>query len=164
VAYLISHILSDPVARAPAFGLNSLLEIPGHTVAVKTGTSDDKKDNWCFGYTPDYVVGAWVGNNDKSPMDPQLTSGITGATPIWHDIMTTLLAEKPDLTFSRPPGIIETIVDGRRDLAISGVSPKSVIALKKSMKKDEATGGDKETTTYSDQFSSFNPDQNKIIQ
>ena len=163
VAYLISNILSDSVARMPAFGPHSLLEIPGHTVAVKTGTSDDKKDNWTFGYTPEYVVGTWVGNNDNSPMDPMLSSGITGAAPIWHDIMTQLLTDKPDLAFSRPPGIVETVVDGRRDLTIAGVLPKSVIALKKSTKKDEATGADKETTIYSDQFSTFNPDQNKLI-
>lgn len=164
VAYLISNILSDAVARMPAFGPHSLLEIPGHTVAVKTGTSDDKKDNWTFGYTPEYVVGTWVGNNDNSPMDPMLTSGITGATPIWHDIMTALLKNKPDLAFSRPSGIVETIVDGRRDLTIAGVQQKSVIALKKTKTKDELSGSDKETTIYSDQFSTFNPDAEKAIQ
>lgn len=164
VAYLISNILSDPKARMPAFGAGSLLEIPGHTVAVKTGTSDDKKDNWTFGYTPEYVVGTWVGNNDNSPMNPALTSGITGAAPIWHDIMTQLLTDKPDIAFTRPPGIIDTIVDGRHDLAIVGIAPKSVIALRKTKAKDGTTGSDKETTTYSDQFSTFNPDLNKVIQ
>ncbi|MBI3486083.1 PBP1A family penicillin-binding protein [Candidatus Daviesbacteria bacterium] len=99
VAYLITNILTDNAARSLAFGPNSLLLIPGHTVAVKTGTTDNKRDNWTFGYTPEYVVGVWVGNNNNEPMDPQLTSGITGAAPIWNKIMTNLLLDKPDLAF-----------------------------------------------------------------
>lgn len=160
-AYLVSNILSDPVARTPAFGGSSLLEIPGHMVAVKTGTSDDKRDNWTFGYTPEYTVGVWVGNNDNSPMNPILTSGITGATPIWHDIMTQILADKENLAFTRPAGVIEMVVDGRRDLAIAGISPRSVIKLSKVKEKDEITGEEKETTAYSDQFSTFNPNPKK---
>lgn len=163
-AYLISNILSDPTARAPAFGIGSLLEIPGHSVAAKTGTSDDKRDNWCFGYTPEYVVGVWVGNNDNSPMDPRLTSGITGATPIWHDIMTQVLEDKENQAFTKPAGIIETVIDGRRDLAISGIVPKSVIRFNRTKTKNEATGEEKETTAFSDQFSTFNPDKNKTTQ
>lgn len=105
IAYLLTHILSDNQARTPAFGPNSQLVIPGHTVAVKTGTSDNKRDNWVLGYTPDYVVGTWVGNNDNSPMNPKLASGITGATPIWHDIMANLLSDKPDVPFQKPTKI-----------------------------------------------------------
>lgn len=129
VSYLLDHVLADPNARIPAFGPHSLLEIPGHTVAVKTGTSDDKRDNWAFGFTSEYVVGAWVGNNDYSPMNPALTSGITGATPIWHDIMTYLISNQPDIAFKRPDGIIETVVDGHKDLAISGQVSKTVVGL-----------------------------------
>lgn len=154
IAYLLSNILSDNSARTPAFGANSQLNIPKHTVAVKTGTSDDKRDNWVFGYTPEYVVGVWVGNNDNSPMDPRLTSGITGATPIFHDIMANILADRPDLAFKRPAGIVEKIVDGKRDLAISGATPKTVVGYK-TVKQKDGQGEEKEVTLFSDQFSSF---------
>lgn len=124
VSYLLADILSDNKARIPAFGLNSLLEIPGYTVAVKTGTSDNKRDNLTFGFTPEFVVGAWVGNFDNSPMNPLLTSGITGATPIWHDIMAKLLQGRPNLAFKRPPGIVEVTLNGHKDLGILGQIPK----------------------------------------
>jgi 1A family penicillin-binding protein len=152
IAYMITHILSDKVARAPAFGTNSLLEIPGHTVAVKTGTSDNKRDNWAFGYTPQYVVGTWVGNNDYSPMDQRLASGITGASPIWHDIMYNLVKDQPNVAFTKPEGVIETIVDGRKDLAVVGLSPKSASTFQKVKKVDEKDGQEKESITFSDQF------------
>lgn len=96
VSWLMSSILADNVARTPAFGPNSALVIPGKTVSVKTGTSNDKRDNWTIGYTPSFVVTTWVGNNNNAPMNPYLSSGITGAAPIWHDIMTELLKDKPD--------------------------------------------------------------------
>ena len=164
VAYLINNILSDNNARTPAFGVNSLLQISGHIVAVKTGTSDDKRDNWTFGYTPEYTVGVWVGNNDNSPMNPILTSVITGATPIWHDLMTQILVDKSDLAFQKPPGIINAVVDSRHDLAIAGVPPKSVTRLSKIRGKNATTGEEKETTAFSDQFSNFKPNQKTVIQ
>ena len=64
-AYLINSALSDDNARAPIFGLGSKLKIPGKTVAVKTGTTNNLKDNWCIGCTPEIMVAAWVGNNDS---------------------------------------------------------------------------------------------------
>ncbi len=91
IAYIISDILSDNFARQWAFGSHSFLEIPGYKVAVKTGTTDNKKDNWTIGYTPEFLVAVWVGNNDGTPMNPYLTSGITGAAPIWNRVMTYLL-------------------------------------------------------------------------
>lgn len=159
LVYLINHILSDNQARVPAFGKNSLLEIPKHTVAVKTGTSDDKRDNWTFGFTPQYVVGVWVGNNNNTPMDPKLTSGITGAAPIWHNIIEGLLADKPDLAFKRPLGVVETTVEGKKDLGITGQATKSAVAYRKSKQKDETTGNEKEIVTYTDKFSIYTPDQ-----
>lgn len=87
-AFLISDILSDKFARQFAFGNNNSLIVEGHQVAVKTGTSNDKRDNWTIGYTPNLVVGVWVGNNDNTPMHPTLVSGITGAAPIWQKTMT----------------------------------------------------------------------------
>ncbi|MCL5784478.1 MAG: PBP1A family penicillin-binding protein [Patescibacteria group bacterium] len=154
VAYLLTNILSDNNARTPAFGPNSQLVIPNQTVAVKTGTSDDKRDNWAFGYTPQYVVGAWVGNNDYSPMDQRLASGITGATPIWHDIMDSLLTGQADLGFKRPSGIIETTIGGHRDLAISGKVPKTVVGFQ----------SQKEAITYSDPVTAYTADQTQTTQ
>lgn len=154
VAYLITHILSDNKARIPAFGKDNLLEIPGKSVAVKTGTSDDKRDNWTIGYTPEYVVGVWVGNNNNAPMHPSLTSGVTGATPIWHDIMVVLTQNKPDMAFIKPQGIVET----SSDLAISGQVPKQVVAYKKS-KKEDHFGSEQEVITYTDPFSKIPVDK-----
>ncbi len=101
VAYLLTDILSDNVARTPAFGANSLLNIPDHQVAVKTGTTQNIRDNWTIGYTPTYLVAAWVGNNDNTPMS-WVASGITGATPIWHQVMKNLLKDKPNESFPKP--------------------------------------------------------------
>jgi penicillin-binding protein 1C len=105
VAWIISNILSDNTARMSAFGPNSSLVIPGRTVSVKTGTTDSKRDNWTIGYTPSLLTAVWVGNNNNAPMDPLLTSGITGAAPIWHDIMTEFLKDKPDEVPVKPDGV-----------------------------------------------------------
>ncbi len=95
LALTINSILSDDLARAPIFGTNSKLKINGKTVAVKTGTTNNLKDNWCIGWTPTYLVAAWVGNNDATPMS-WVASGISGATPIWNKIMTKILENKID--------------------------------------------------------------------
>jgi penicillin-binding protein 1C len=115
-AFLVSHILLDNNARAGAFGTNSLLRIPRHeAVSVKTGTTNDLRDNWTIGYTPNFLVAVWVGNNDNSPMNQFLTSGVTGAAPIWNRIMTHVLKDQPDLWPVKPEGIIGKTVcfDGR---------------------------------------------------
>lgn len=106
VAYLLTDILADNQARAPAFGPTSLLNIPNHTVTAKTGTTQNLRDNWIIGFTPSYLVAAWVGNNDNHPMS-WVVSGITGATPIWHKIMNQLLKNKENQPFSRPQDLIE---------------------------------------------------------
>ena len=93
VTYIISHILLDNEARAGAFGSNSLLKIGSQPVSVKTGTTNDYRDNWTIGYTSDFVVVSWVGNNDHTPMG-SIVSGVTGAAPIWNKIMTNLLTRK----------------------------------------------------------------------
>ncbi len=117
-AYLISNILSDNGARWDAFGEWSPLRIANYQVAVKTGTTDDKKDNWTLGYTPGLTIGVWVGNNDNSPMHPQLSSGITGAAPIWHRAMEEFLPNFAKEDFKRPAGIVEAEVD-----KLSGMLP-----------------------------------------
>ncbi|MBS2034201.1 penicillin-binding protein 1C [bacterium] len=88
VAALLTDILRDPQARAPAFGLSGPLNFP-FQVAAKTGTSKGYRDNWTVGYTPLYVVACWVGNFDGSSMRNGV-SGITGAAPIFHDVVSTL--------------------------------------------------------------------------
>ncbi len=110
VAFQLSSILADNNARSQAFGLNSSLVIPKQTVAVKTGTTNEKRDNWTIGYNPSFAVGVWVGNNDNSPMNPVLTSGITGAAPIWHRVMVNILKNKPNEPFVKPANLIETKV------------------------------------------------------
>jgi len=109
VAYIISDILSDNIARQFAFGRGSDLEIPGYKVAVKTGTTDEKKDNWTIGYTPNFMVLVWVGNNDNTPMNPYLTSGVTGASPIWNRVMSYVLKTYPDAGtwYTKPENIVE---------------------------------------------------------
>jgi 1A family penicillin-binding protein len=124
VAWIMGNILSDNAARTNAFGPNSALVIPGKTVSVKTGTTNDKRDNWTIGYTPSYVATVWVGNNDNTPMNPYLSSGITGAAPIWHDIMVEILKDKQDEIPSRS----ETITSlpcyfGRPEYFIKGTEP-----------------------------------------
>ena len=89
-AYQITDVLSDNSARAPAFGYNSYLNIKKAKVAVKTGTSNNLRDNWTIGYTPNFLVGVWVGNNDNTPMS-QVASGVTGASPIWAKTINYLL-------------------------------------------------------------------------
>ena len=105
-AFIISHILLDNNARSAAFGSSSYLNIPNKAVSVKTGTTDDKKDNWTIGFTPNFLTAVWVGNNDNTPMHPYLTSGVTGAAPIWNKIMTYVLKNQPDLWPVRPQDVI----------------------------------------------------------
>ena len=108
VAYIIGNMLADNNARLIDFGANSGLNIPGQYVPVKTGTTNDFRDNWTIGYTRKYVVAVWVGNNDNSPMSP-IASGITGAAPIWQDIMINLLKQNPSpqSSFPLPSDVIQ---------------------------------------------------------
>jgi penicillin-binding protein 1C len=106
IAYQISSILADPAARAPAFGFNSVLNLPGANVAVKTGTTNDLRDNWTFGYTHDFLVATWVGNNDNTPMS-SVASGITGASPIWARTMQALVKTSPATPFLPPDSMIK---------------------------------------------------------
>lgn len=120
VAFIISDILSDNQARSIEFGTNSPLQIPGKRVSVKTGTTDSKRDNWTIGFTPNLVVATWVGNNDNSPMNQNLASGITGAAPIWNKIMTALLEEKTSTPVIIPDNIIKKQCLGRTMYFLSG--------------------------------------------
>ncbi len=105
-SFLISHILLDNNARVEEFGPSSSLVIPNRAVSVKTGTTDDKKDNWTIGYTPNFLVAVWVGNNDNTPMNQYLASGITGAAPIWNRVMSAVVKNQPDLWPIRPYDVV----------------------------------------------------------
>jgi penicillin-binding protein 1C len=117
-AFLITSILSDNEARTPMFGTNSVLNLP-FPAAAKTGTSNDYRDNWTLGYTPDLAVGVWVGNADYTPMND--VSGLTGAAPIWSQFMQAavpqLIGSNPT-PFSRPSGIVDRVI-----CEISGTEP-----------------------------------------
>lgn len=116
-AFLISHILLDNNARQDAFGPASALVVPGHAVSVKTGTTDDLRDNWTIGFTPQVLIATWVGNNDATPMS-RLVSGVTGAAPIWNKLMRKVLEGKPDIWPKQPEGVV-----GAEICAVSGLLP-----------------------------------------
>jgi 1A family penicillin-binding protein len=102
IAYMLTNIMADNVARLPEFPLNGPLELD-RPAAAKTGTTDDFRDNWTIGYTPQIVTAVWAGNNDNSPM--QDVDGITGAAPIWHNFMEQVSAGTPVEDFVPPAGI-----------------------------------------------------------
>ena len=140
IAYIISDILSDNFARQLAFGSRSMLEIPGRKVAVKTGTTDEKKDNLTIGYTPEFLVAVWVGNNDNTPMNPYLTSGVTGAAPIWNRMMTYLLnnygSEKA--WYAKPENVVEkTCYFGRVEYFLKGT--ENTVSCKENLLKNSPT-------------------------
>ncbi|MCH8821600.1 PBP1A family penicillin-binding protein, partial [Patescibacteria group bacterium] len=111
-AYLVDHILSDRTAKYAAYGTYWANRLNFRSdIAVKTGTSELKIDNWAFGTTPSYTVGVWVGNNDNSPMHPSISSGVTGAAPIWRIVIENVLKGKEVENFKRPAGIISMKVD-----------------------------------------------------
>ncbi|MFN8470745.1 MAG: PBP1A family penicillin-binding protein [Anaerolineae bacterium] len=141
--YIVTNYLSDENARIPAFGPNSALKL-SQPAAVKTGTTNDYRDNWTLGYTPYMTVGVWAGNSDNSPMIK--SSGVTGAAPIWHDFFEAVFAS-PELlevlrpspgaplkqTFDRPADVVEanicaigpTCGKQIKELFIKGTEPKN---------------------------------------
>lgn len=149
VAFIISHMLLDNNARLLTFGENSYLNIRGKTIAVKTGTTDDKRDNWTIGWTPSILVMAWVGNNDNSEMG-NVASGVTGAAPIWRRIILEALKEKPSEDFKQPSNVIALTVDSygggapvegkptRSEYFIKGTEPQGASAIYKEIKVSKA--------------------------
>jgi len=132
--FIIADILSDNMARSPAFGNNSPLNFGDGKIAVKTGTTDQKKDNWTIGFTRptlssqygDVLVAVWVGNNNGDPMNPNLASGITGAAPIWRRVMERLV----DKMFLQQPLYIPSGLEkkicyyGRTEYFVTGTASK----------------------------------------
>ena len=117
-AYLVSHILLDNNARVGAFGSNSQLVIKDQIVSAKTGTTNNLRDNWTVGFTPEFLVMTWVGNNDNTPMNQYLVSGVTGAAPIWHDIMTWVLKGQESVWPEKPTDVINKSI-----CSLSGLLP-----------------------------------------
>ena len=152
ISFLISHILTDNNARSAEFGLNSYLNVSGKTVAVKTGTTNDKKDNWAVGFTKSITVGTWVGNNDDTPMDPRIASGETGASPIWHNLMAQLLKTYKDGIMDKPSNVVALQIDPlfgglpkdgsqtRSEYFISGTEPKDVSSYYKKVRISKSNG------------------------
>lgn len=104
VALSISDVLSDNVARTPAFGANSPLNFPGYHVAAKTGTTNDSRDAWIVGYSPNIAVGAWAGNNNNTPMVKQVAGFIVA--PMWNEFMRFALSKYPNEPFPEPRSLI----------------------------------------------------------
>ncbi|MHB8054763.1 MAG: penicillin-binding protein 1C [Candidatus Aminicenantales bacterium] len=102
-AAIVTDILADQDARVPTFGYRGPLNLP-FPAAAKTGTSKDFRDNWTIGYTPRYTVAVWVGNFDGAPMHN--VSGVTGAGPLFRDIMLLLEGRGPNPLFPEPPGLV----------------------------------------------------------
>lgn len=138
LVWVISDILSDNGARSAAFGTGSQLNVKGNKVAVKTGTSNDLKDNWTIGFTPDITIGVWVGNNDGTPMNGRLASGLTGAAPIWNRAITEYLKTHPNKEFPKPENVVDEFVgtlsgmipyageeDQRIEYFLKGTEPKA---------------------------------------
>lgn len=108
IAYLMADIMSDDVARSPAFGANTELTLPDRRVAAKTGTTNGFKDNWTMGFTPQVTIGVWVGNTDNESM--KNVTGLSGAAPIWNAVMRQALGDQPATWYDRPAGIVDRAV------------------------------------------------------
>lgn len=149
VAFIISHILLDNNARLITFGPNSYLNITSRPIAVKTGTTDDKRDNWTVGWAPNALVMTWVGNNDNSPMG-NVASGVTGAAPIWRRIILEVLKGKPVEEFRKPDNVVAVTIDSlggglpvdgqqtRSEYFIKGTEPQGPSAIYKKIKVSKA--------------------------
>ncbi|OHA20707.1 MAG: hypothetical protein A2W52_00375 [Candidatus Taylorbacteria bacterium RIFCSPHIGHO2_02_49_25] len=128
-ALTITDMLSDNKARAPAFGERSPLYFPGRDVAVKTGTTNDFRDAWIIGYTPNLVVGAWAGNNDNRPMH-KIAAYIVA--PLWNAFMSKALERRESVSFEKPlekqvsslPPILRGIWQGGKTYFVDKLSGK----------------------------------------
>src|SRR5207248_8621500 len=118
LAYMMTSVLSDNTSRIPEFSDCNVLQLYSNSqqdcwygdrgvvrpAAAKTGTTNDFRDNWTVGYTTDYVMGVWAGNDDNSPM--YSVSGVQGAAPIWHDAMLAAEQGHPIHDFTNPGGLV----------------------------------------------------------
>ena len=112
-SWIVASMLSDPLARSVTFGLENPL-VSRHWAAVKTGTSKDMRDNWCVGFTERFTVGVWVGNFDGSPMHD--VSGVTGAAPVWIELVDYLHRRSTSTQPQRPPSVIARQIEYEQDI------------------------------------------------
>lgn len=151
VAYLMQDILSDDVARAPAFGANTALTLPDRKVAAKTGTTNGFKDNWTVGFTPQLTVGVWVGNTDNESM--RNVTGLSGAAPIWNAVMRKYHENEPPRWYPTPPGVIQREVcmpsgllptpqcqERRTEIFVAGTEPTMLDNVWQEFEIDRETG------------------------
>jgi 1A family penicillin-binding protein len=151
---MISDVLSDNEARAPAYGQTSYLHFPSRDVAVKTGTTNDYRDAWIIGYTPNIAVGAWAGNNDNSPMEKKVAGFIVA--PMWRAFMDKALAKLPDERFERPINetdmtlkpILRGVWKGGNSVLIDKVSGKLATSLTPKETLTEITSGGAHSILY----------------
>lgn len=119
--WIVSDILADRHARARTFGLDSPLTTRFWS-AVKTGTSKDMRDNWCIGWSQRYTVGVWIGNTSGASMWD--VSGIDGAAPIWHEVMTALHSTSSSRAPVVPSGVVQTSIQfGPRKKGAGPIEP-----------------------------------------
>ena len=132
-SFIVSDILSDHAARALTFGLDNHLNTPFWS-AAKTGTSKDMRDNWCIGFSSEFTVAVWVGNFEGDAMHD--VSGVTGAAPIWHDVMIALHRSVPAAAPTPPPGVVAAqihfspaVEPPRHELYLDGTQSDQIVAL-----------------------------------
>ncbi len=126
VSYLITSILSDNNARTPLFGPNGPLKL-SRPAAAKTGTTENNRDLWTVGYTPDLVAGVWVGNSDNAEIAPVLSS--LTAAPIWHNFMEEALKDTPPTDFVQPSGLEKVQIDPLTGLLPNQYTPNKITEL-----------------------------------
>jgi len=137
-SFIIADILSDHIARSATFGLDNHLNTPFWS-AAKTGTSKDMRDNWCIGFSRQYTVAVWVGNFEGDAMHD--VSGVTGAAPVWHDVISTLQQNLASIAPPPPPGLsgaatrfVPAIEPARREWYLAGTEAGIVEAVRPAAK------------------------------
>jgi len=169
----ISSILSDNEARSAVFGTNSKLVIPEKTVAVKTGTTQDYRDAWTVGYTPDISVGVWTGNNNYSPMQGG-AAGIYAAAPLWNELMSLAIQDKEGKSFSEyekvesdnlmVTGKLETTVEYYNEKTGEKLSEKDLRKTKSSKVREKIVPAQHSILYYIDKehpLESYTPEENR---
>jgi penicillin-binding protein 1C len=149
-AHIIGDILSDPMARLPAFGKQTPLQV-AFPASVKTGTSKDFRDNWTVGYTSEVTVAVWVGNFDGRSMHN--ISGITGAAPLWAELITAASRDRLPRALAAPEGLVEREVcpvsgelagphcgTGVRELFVAGSEPRGTCTMHRELALDRRNG------------------------
>lgn len=148
VARQISSVLSDNNARAPIFGYNSPLYIPGYQVAAKTGTTQSFKDGWTMGYTPFVVIGVWTGNNDNSPTHDE---GLGIAAPMWHKVMEKIVSSHETESFIPP----DPITDDRNPALLGQIPQNNNNTILYYVNRNNPTGATQTNPTSDPQYVSW---------